>query len=437
MIMKRVFLSLIFLFPAVTSAQWSVFDAFVYTHLQTAGLTPAPAVGEVKVSVGQPRMIFRGGQSPVLVQLGNGWIVADVASRTGKVHAGRSRSAVISKDRGQTWQPWPESTRTSNDGTRIVLSAGTAIALSQRSERVSDREYLFTGFRWYSTDHWQTVLGPDATEIRLPDFAAGDSDGGATTGPYFFGRALESPDGSMLATMYTNFTPDRKYQPKPGKRLPWRTILVRSNDLGKTWDYYSTVACQDSIKDANVRKNWQQGFGEPALEKLPDGKMICVMRTGASAGTKTIEAYSDLAVTAVRDGKYVVSDGSVTPNLYMATSTDEGKTWTEPRPIPGARSVCPRLLLLENGVLALSFGRTYRPKQGNSLMFSTDGGTTWSQRFDIYPGLSSGYTDITPIGSDRLLYVYDVVSNDPIGSSNWEQNWVCAVDIQFRFTKAQ
>jgi len=63
--MKRVFLSLVFLFPAVTCAQWSVFDpisqeipppvendewsapidAFVYARLHTAGLTPAPAVG--------------------------------------------------------------------------------------------------------------------------------------------------------------------------------------------------------------------------------------------------------------------------------------------------------------------------------------------------------------------------------------------------------
>jgi len=260
-----------------------------------------PGHDEVSVAVGKPRMIFRGGQSPVLVKLANGWIIADFADRKGKVYAGRSRSAVVSKDLGKTWQPWPESTRTSHDGSRVVLADGTAIALSQRSQPIPGREHRFTGLRWYSTDHWQTVGGPEPTETQLPDFAVGEADDGTTTGPQFFGRALARPDGSILTAMHTNFTPDRKYQPTPGKRLPWRTILVRSSDLGKTWDYISTVACQDWISDPLVRENWQQGFGEPALEIFPDGKMICVMRTGASAGSKTTEAYYDLAMTAIRN----------------------------------------------------------------------------------------------------------------------------------------
>ena len=74
-----------------------------------------------------------------------------------------------------------------------------------------------------------------------------------------------------------------------------------------------------------------------------------------------------------------ITDGTKTPHLYMTTSSDSGKTWSDPRPIPGARSVCPRLLLLDNGVLALSFGRLYRPKQGNALMFSADGGRNLEQ----------------------------------------------------------
>ena len=154
------------------------------------------------------------------------------------------------------------------------------------------------------------------------------------------------------------------------------------------------------------------------------------MRTGASAGTKVVEAYQDLAYTAIRNGKYVVSDATKTPHLYMTTSSDGGKTWSDPRPIPGARSVCPRLLLLDNSVLALSFGRLYRPKQGNALMFSADGGETWSKRIDIFPGLSSGYTDMVATGPDRFLYVFDSVANDPISSSGHVADWIGVVDIR-------
>ena len=388
----------------------------------------------VRVTVGASRMIYRGGNYPVLLKLATGWIIADVATRDGQKHAGRRRSAVISKDLGQAWRPWPESTRTSHDGSRCVLPDGTVVAVSQHSEPIPGRENRFRGLRWVSADHWQTVQGPGDTEIQLPDFAVGDSDGGTTRGPHFFGRALAMPEGGILATMYTNFGPDRKYQPKPGKRLPWRTVLMRSSDLGRTWDYLSTVACQDRITDPQVRPRWQQGFGEPALALLPGGKMICVMRTGSSAGSKVVEGYRDLRFTAIRQGKYVVSDGGEPPPLYVTTSSDGGKTWSEPRPIPDARSVCPRLLVLDNGVLALSFGRLHRPKQGNAFMVSTDGGETWGRRIEVFPSLSSGYTDMVAIGPNRLLYVFDSVANDPISSAGYIQDWVGAVDIEVELT---
>ena len=50
--------------------------------------------------------------------------------------------------------------------------------------------------------------------------------------------------------------------------------------------------------------------------------------------------------------------GSIPWHFYYQTySRDWGRTWSQPRPIPGAGSVRPRLLLLESGALVLSGGR--------------------------------------------------------------------------------
>ena len=81
------------------------------------------------------------------------------------------------------------------------------------------------------------------------------------------------------------------------------------------------------------------------------------MRTGTFVKRKRVDRYHDLSRTVLRDGNYVVSTGEMTRPLYQATSTDGGASWSQPRPVPGAAGACLRLLVLDNGVLALSFGR--------------------------------------------------------------------------------
>ncbi|MBN2292534.1 MAG: exo-alpha-sialidase [Pirellulales bacterium] len=80
--------------------------------------------------------------------------------------------------------------------------------------------------------------------------------------------------------------------------------------------------------------------------------------------------------------------------------------------------------------LALSYGRLFRPSQGNNVVFSTDGGETWSAPKQTSTGLSSGYTDMVPLGPDRFLLVFDSVTTwAPIH----EPDWVGAVDIEVKY----
>ena len=129
----------------------------------------------------------------------------------------------------------------------------------------------------------------------------------------------------------------------------------------------------------------------------------------------------------VSDGKYYVSTGERTRPIYLATSTDGGKTWGKLRPVPGARGACPRLLVLDSGVVALSYGRLFRPSQGNAVVFSADGGETWTAATNIFSGLSSGYTDMVAIGPNELLYVFDSVT---AWGPKYVPGWIGAVDIE-------
>ena len=75
-----------------------------------------------------------------------------------------------------------------------------------------------------------------------------------------------------------------------------------------------------------------------------------------------------------------------------------------------ARGADPRLLLLSSGALALSHGRVTRPTQGDSIVFSTDGGRIWVSDMEIFAGVSSGHTRIAGTAPERILCVLDSVT---------------------------
>jgi hypothetical protein len=395
-----------------------------------ASLTVAMAVATASadaldVSVGETRIIMRGANYPVLLKAADGSIVLDAAVSV------RKRAAVISADGGRTWKDCPATVRTGHDGSRCVLPDGTILAFGQHTRPAKGQPGRFRGSMWMSSDNWQTVRGPSPTYVEMSQVVSGYGDGGLATpisGPLFHGRSFSLSHGGLLATMYTNFVADTKYA-KTGEMHKWRCVLVKSTDRGKNWKYVSTIASLEQITDRKLLRRWQDGFDEPSLEILPDGKLICVMRTGTYVGEKAVETYSDLSRTVVRKGKHMVSNGEPTRPIYQATSRDGGKTWTRPRPVPHARGACPRLLLLSNGVLALSYGRLCRPTQGDSIIFSADGGKTWTNETNMFPGLSSGYTDMVETGPGKILYVFDSVT---AWGPNYTQDWIGAVHIEVK-----
>lgn len=174
---------------------------------------------------------------------------------------------------------------------------------------------------------------------------------------------LEMTDNSLLATMYGRFAED-KFD---------RSILVRSTDGGKTWGYYSTIARDERIGHLD----------EPVLVRLASGELFCVMRNRSGVP------------------------------MYSTRSKDHGRTFSPPRRLPAyAASVFPDMVLMSNGILALSFGRP-----GTHLMFAVDGkGRRWTSRTTIHAGTNTdAYTAIREVAPGRLLYIYQETMEAPDG----------------------
>jgi len=176
-------------------------------------------------------------------------------------------------------------------------------------------------------------------------------------------------DGSLLASAQGRFEGDIKE----------RVFVINSIDRGMTWKYLSTVAF-DLTKENGIRP---LGFDEPNLLVLPDGDILCFMRTGG--------------------GKYRGA-------LYMSRSRDNGKTWSHADAIAD-RGVYPTACLMSNGIIAVVYGRP-----GDWIIFSLDKGETWSDPFCFHKGPEAydcgGYDWVEEVAPDTLLAVYSRTDPD-------------------------
>ena len=303
----------------------------------------------LKITVGKPTLLHP-------LQYQNAASIS--GSRTGVVAAfypKPPRHCRTSSDGGVTWGPQMDSPPQLGGGSagvalrdggvlKMLTTADETIGEAEEHVRPMVGEYkdgwfmLHSTFAWFNDDFTSYEVAP--VQVYMPDAVTTKQTHLPTSSWPIFerGNILHLANGDLLAPMYGVFKGDTKS----------RVILSRSSDRGHRWRYYATVAAGE--EDPNPELPGQHvGCDEPSIEILPNGQMICVFRT----------QYSHLP-------------GEYRP-ISVCWSNDLGKTWTRPTPTnPHLMNIAPKLIVLENGVLACEYGRP-----GFNVAFSLDNGHTW------------------------------------------------------------
>ena len=258
----------------------------------------------------------------VVKQLSNGELVAVFNEERFPFHHDTGQTVLIrSKDNGVTWDPasrvvvLPWTSTTGNwdcgllelaDGSLIInltvcgffkrgiKSEQPSWSAQPMTEEWGDWTWAFRLRRWLGTfvlksyDLGKTWSAPVQVNV-VPLTHAGTRLG-----------CWQIPGGSLLMGVYgriRGYEEESAYEGMMGDHESTRSALIRSDDGGENWEYYSTLAYDPaSIID----------YEEPALLRIRDGRLVCFMRT---------------AVNPSDDEK----------NLAMVVSDDDGFSWTTPK----------------------------------------------------------------------------------------------------------
>jgi len=200
------------------------------------------------------------------------------------------------------------------------------------------------------------------------------------------GKIVKLKGGRLLVSMYCRNTDGNNIEKQ------FRSIVLSSDDRGKTWYYLSTIAF-DGKEDIRG-----EGFDETSLLVMDDGRILSFIRSGASYQASLGSFNNNDWNT-----KMPFSYGLQTP-IYMSISNDDGQNWSIADPIT-THGVWPGAIQLENGIIAVSYGRP-----GNWLMFNDNKSESWGPIIpfynDLYPPDCGNYISMEEIFPNILLVVY-------------------------------
>jgi hypothetical protein len=200
-------------------------------------------------------------------------------------------------------------------------------------------------------------------------------------------------DGTLICNWFIAANPNK---PLPSKQ-PHAVFLSFSKDNGKTW---SEPRILEIPKPKSQIPNSDWFACSAPVRELPDGSLILGLYTESSKATfgATIKSYDkgktwkDLAhigeksglyldaetdVIRLKDGTLLAALRSSKTDLYFATSTDNGKTWSEVKS-SGFKGHCPHFLRHSSGAILL----THRIP-ATALHWSFDEGKTWQGPLQI------------------------------------------------------
>lgn len=158
--------------------------------------------------------------------------------------------------------------------------------------------------------------------------------------------------------------------------------FLESTDGGRTWTMVGEIPYQPD-RDADPLWEARMGFNEPWINIMPDGSIVCFIRT-------------------------LHGNRGLSP-MYLARSTNRGRTWSRPR-VFDDHGVKPRTLTLGNGATIVSYGRP----DVRIAVTRDPGGQEWDAPQVILPGdmkagiiaATCGYTQMVDMADDAFMLIY-------------------------------
>jgi len=287
-------------------------------------------------------------------------------------HGGEeSRLSAFSRDGGETWSdcpegsPWNDNVQTS--GILGYLDDGTIAYIDVFPLEMGNwKGFVSPWYRNYVADPSWRLRRFSRTGDLLRDATFNVENLPWKEAAYYcYGDLLDLGGGELFTALGAQV---------PGQEsdtgsIRITTFFVRSRDNGESFEYVAHVP-----PELDGEPFGPEGYNEPTLARLPDGELLCIMRTG-----------------------------SFSP-LYQVRSSDNGNTWSAPVST-GWPAAKPDLRLLSNGVLACSSGRgSFGHPQITHAMFSIDArGEHWEAPFIFHTGPGCSYT--SNLERDGRLYI--------------------------------
>ena len=182
-------------------------------------------------------------------------------------------------------------------------------------------------------------------------------------------RLVLAPDGAVWAVSEDCRAVDGKFRQK------WAMTVLRSTDNGHSFDLWGEIPyAPDPAADPKAAA--RDGFTEPCVNFMPDGSILCLLRT---------------------------TDGHGTGPMYWSRSADNGRSWSKPVVFDDL-GVWPQMLTLKNGVTLAAYGRPSLYVRATS----DPAGATWNDRVEVVePGQGTcSYASLLPLSDDTALIAY-------------------------------